>query len=129
MKKMLLAVAAVSALVACSGKSGLEKEMVGHYSGRVEMEVDSTDMGAQMVAAMISQMKMDVSFNDDGTIIMSMEMGGESQSVQGTWSAKADSVFISDSMNTTQAYLVTKTADGFKLTDRQANLILSSKAE
>ena len=130
MKKILLAAATVSALVACSGKSGLEKELVGEYTGRVEMEVDSTDVGAQMVAAMISQMKMEVSINDNGTIGMNMQMGGDTQSVQGTWSVKADSLFITDSLNTTtQGYLVTKTEEGFKLADRQAILILTPKAE
>ena len=39
MKKNLLAVAAVAALVACSGKTGLEKELVGSYSAKPEIEV------------------------------------------------------------------------------------------
>lgn len=68
MKKFLLAVAAVAALVACSGKSGMEKELVGNYTAKPEIEIaDSTDFGAQMAAAMLSQMKMEMNFKGNGT--------------------------------------------------------------
>ena len=83
MKKNLLAVAAVAALVACSGKTGLEKELVGSYS----------------------------------------------QSTQGKWEVRADSLFITDSTQTVQGFGVAKTADGFKLTSEQMNLVLTPKAE
>lgn len=130
MKKNLLAVAAVAALVACSGKTGLEKELVGSYSAKPEIEVaDSTDFSAQLAAAMLSQMKMDMDFNSDGTIDMSVSMGANSQSTQGKWEVRADSLFITDSTQTVQGFGVAKTADGFKLTSEQMNLVLTPKAE
>lgn len=130
MKTKLLAVAAVAALVACSGKVGLEKELVGSYSAKPEIEVaDSTDFSAQLAAAMLSQMKMDMDFKSNGTVDMSVSMGASSDSVQGTWEIKADSLFITDDAKTVQGFGIAKTADGFKLTSEQMNLVLTPKTE
>lgn len=130
MKKILLAVVAVAALVACSGKTGLEKELVGSYSAKPEIEVaDSTDFGAQLAAAMMAQMKMDLSFKDNGTVDMTVSMGGSSQSTVAKWEIKADSLFITDSTKTVESFGIAKTAEGFKLTGEQMNLLLTPKAE
>ncbi len=130
MKKILLAVVAVAALVACSGKTGLEAELVGSYSAKPEIEVaDSTDFGAQLAAAMLSQMKMDMDFKDNGTVDMTVTMGSNSQSTLAKWEIKADSLVITDSTQTTQSFGIAKTADGFKLTSEQMNLLLTPKAE
>lgn len=130
MKKILLAVVAVAALVACSGKTGLEKELVGSYSAKPEIEVaDSTDFSAQLAAAMLSQMKMDMNFQENGTIDMTVSMGPNSESTRGKWEIKADSLFITDSTMTTERFGIAKTADGFKLTSEQMNLILTPKAK
>lgn len=130
MKKILLAVVAVAALVACSGNSGLEKELVGSYSAKPEIEVaDSTDFSAQLAAAMLSQMKMDMNFKDNGTVDMTVSMGPNSQSTLAKWEIKADSLFITDSTKTTQSFGIAKTTDGFKLTSEQMNLLLTPKAE
>lgn len=130
MKKILLAVVAVAALVACSGKTGLENELVGSYSAKPEIEVaDSTDFGAQLAAAMLSQMKMDMDFKDNGTVDMTVTMGSNSQSTLAKWEIKADSLVITDSTQTTQSFGIAKTTDGFKLTSEQMNLVLTPKAE
>lgn len=130
MKKILLAVVAVAALVACSGNSGLEKELVGSYSAKPEIEVaDSTDFGAQLAAAMMAQMKMDLNFKDNGTVDMTVSMGSNSQSTVGKWEIKADSLFITDSTQTVESFAIAKTADGFKLTGAQMNLVLTPTAE
>lgn len=130
MKKLLLAVVAVAALVACSGKSGLEKELVGNYAAKPEIEIaDSTDFGAQMAAAMLSQMKMDMNFKDNGTMDMTVSMGANSQSSTQKWEIKADSLILTDSTKMTQAFGIAKTAEGFKLTSEQLNLVLTPKAQ
>lgn len=130
MKKFLLAVAAVAALVACSGKSGMEKELVGNYTAKPEIEIaDSTDFGAQMAAAMLSQMKMEMNFKGNGTVDMTVSMGTSSESSTQKWEIKADSLILTDSTKTTQAFGIAKTAEGFKLTSEQLNLVLTPKAE
>ncbi len=130
MKKILLAVAAVAALAACSGKTGLEKELVGSYSAQPEIEIaDSTDFSAQLAAAMMAQMKMDFDFNDNGTVDMTVSMGANSKSTVGKWEIKADSLFITDSLQTVEGFAIAKTADGFKLSGEQMNIVLTPKAK
>lgn len=130
MKKLLLAVAAVAALVACTGKTALEKELVGSYTAKPEIEIaDSTDFGAQMAAAMLSQMKMDMNFKDNGTVDMTVSMGPNSQSSIQNWKIKADSLIMTDSLQTVQSFGIVKTPEGFTLTSEQLNLILTPKAE
>lgn len=130
MKKILWAVAAATVLVACAGKTGLEKDLVGSYSAKPEIAVaDSTDLSAQLAAAMLAQMTMDIDINDNGTIDVTVSVGNGSESTQGRWKVESDSLFITDSTNTVQGFGVVKTTDGFKLTSEQMNLILTPKAE
>ena len=128
MKKFLWTVAA-AALVACTGKSGLEKELVGHYEAKPEIEIaDSTDIVAQMAASIFSQLEMSMNFQANGTFDITLSMGTESHSYQGDWKVRNDSLFLA-AEEKIQALGIVKADNGFKLTSDEMNLILTPKAD
>lgn len=130
MKRILLAVLAVAALVACSAGSGMEKELVGSYSAKPEIEIaDSTDFAAQMAAAMLSAMQIDMDFQKDGSMKMVSTMGGRSQSIGMTWKIASDSLYLTDSLKTVQTFGIAKTAEGFTLKGSDLTFVLTPKAE
>lgn len=129
MKKILWAVAAI-ALVACAGKTGLEKELVGNYEARLEAEIaDSTSVESQALTAMLSQVKMEMDFKADGRLDMAVETGQESHAAQDIkWELRADSLVLTDSVKT-QVFSIVKTEEGFRLKDGQMILVLTPKVE
>lgn len=60
---------------------------------------------------------------------MTVSMGSSSESSTQKWEIKADSLIFTDSTKTTQTFGIAKTAEGFKLTSEQLNLVLTPKAE
>lgn len=125
MKKVLLAVLAAVALVACSG-NGMESELVGKYSAKPEIEVvDSTDFAAQMTAAMLSSMQIDMNFKTGGDMDMISSMGGRSQSISMKWKLEADSLYLTDSLKTVQTFGIAKDGAGFILTGSDIKFVLT----
>lgn len=128
MKKILLAVAAV-ALVACGGKTGIEKELVGDYKAEIALpDMPEDDAAAQVAAAIFAQIKLEMNFKSDGTVETNSTVGTHSEPDQGKWEVKADSLFLI--MDTkTQRFQVTKTDNGFKLNNEEIVFILTPKED
>lgn len=128
MKTFFLAIAAAAALVACSGKTGIEKELVGAYDAKMEVALpDSTDTAAvQMAEAALAQMKIEMDFKSNGNVIM--VMNGEKHG--GTWKVvEADSSLVIVDQTSTLTFKVSKTDDGFKLAGDEMSFTLTPKAE
>ncbi|WP_304707789.1 hypothetical protein [uncultured Rikenella sp.] len=125
MKRFFLAIAAVAALVACSGKTGIEKELVGAYDAKMEVVLpDSTDAAAaEMAEAVVTQMKVEMDFKSDGKVTMVMN----GQQHGGTWEMQADSSLVIVDPSGTLNFKVTKTDDGFKLTGDEMSFALTPK--
>ena len=127
MKTFFLAIAAAAVLVACSGKTGIEKELVGAYDAKMEVALpDSTDTAAvQMAEAALAQMKIEMDFKSNGNVIM--VMNGEKHG--GTWEVQADSSLVIVDQTSTLTFKVSKTDDGFKLASDEMSFVLTPKAE
>lgn len=132
MKKFLLTVAAAVVAVACGGNAGetsLEKALVGDYKAEISLPNTSGDeAAAQMAAAILSQIEMEMNFKANGTVDMTSSMGGKSETSEGKWEVKADSLFITDDTQT-KGFQLVKTDDGFKLINDEMGFILTQKED
>ena len=132
MKKFLLTVAAAAVAVACGGNAGetnLEKALVGDYKAEISLPNTSGDeAAAQMAAAILSQIEMEMNFKANGTVDMTSSMGGKSETSEGKWEVKADSLFITDETQT-KGFQLIKTDDGFKLMNDEMGFILTPKED
>ena len=125
MKKIFLTLAAALVLVACSGTTGLKGELVGDYNAEMP-DTSEDDVAAQMAAAMLSQIKMEMNFQANGTVDIVRSMGENSNTAQAAWEVKADSLFIIEDSKT-QSFQVCKTDDGFKLNGEEMSFVLTKK--
>lgn len=127
MKKIFLTLAAALVLVACSGTTGLKGELVGDYNAEIALpDTSEDDVAAQMAAAMLSQIKMEMNFQANGTVDIVRSMGENSNTAQADWEVKADSLFIIEDSKT-QSFQVCKTDDGFKLNGEEMSFVLTKK--
>lgn len=128
MKRFFLAIAAVATLVACSGKTGIEKELVGAYNAELVLP-DSLldDTTARKAVEIFLQSKIEMDFHSDGTIQTTKSLGENSDTATGKWEIRNDSLFIRWSETKIQNCQLTKTDDGFILSNDGLDLVLTPK--
>ncbi|WP_294597952.1 hypothetical protein [uncultured Rikenella sp.] len=128
MKTFFLAIAAAAALVACSGKTGIEKELVGAYDAKLVLPDSLLDDAAvKMAAAIFSQSKIEMDFHPDGTVQTTQSLGENAETATGKWEVRNDSLFVRWSEERIQNCRLTKTEDGFILSNDGLDLVLTPR--
>lgn len=129
MKKITIAIVALMFLASC-GRNQPNNELVGKYSGKMQMvnAVDTNDMNSVMTAAYIDMFDFDFDFKSDQTFTSVINVqGNPSDTIFMEWKIVGDSVFFYENGQSVQAYRVTKTPEGYDLSEQETVLKLTGK--
>lgn len=123
MKTTILAIIVSVAMFACStsGKKGSisPKDVVGQYEAFVELEqtFDTTDSATMAALEELKSLRYDYLFGEDGTLINTVTVNGQSQTANLTWALDGDTLIIAGSEMTDipLKMAVKKTGTGLEL--------------